>query len=136
MPRSKKYLELNSEPQADMFAGFSPLRTQVITRRKEFDDLFNGFSKMRAISYVISPDLLLDFYDKRGYKDLEVLVGENLSESYKQSLEQKNLNVTERLADLVGKGVLRVFIPTHTIHTKLYILEREGSTLSIFVCQK
>ena len=117
-----------SAPQADLFFGLSPLRTQVITRRNDFDGLFDGFNKMRAISYVISPDLLLDFYDKRGYTDLEVVVGENLSESYKQGLEQSNIEVTERLAGLVEKGVLRVFVPAHTIHTKLYILERSDST--------
>ncbi len=121
-------LSKRSALQADLFSGLSPLRTQVITRRNDFDGLFDGFNKMRAISYVISPDLLLDFYDKRGYTDLEVVVGENLSESYKQGLEQSNIEVTERLAGLVEKGVLRVFVPAHTIHTKLYILERSDST--------
>ncbi len=121
-------LSKRSALQADLFSGLSPLRTQVITRRNDFDGLFDGFNKMRAISYVISPDLLLDFYDKRGYTDLEVVVGENLSESYKQGLEQSNIEVTERLAGLVEKGVLRVFVPAHTIHTKLYILERGDCT--------
>lgn len=66
MTGPKKYHQSNSSPQIDMFAGLSPLQTQVIKRRKDFDSLFDGFSKMRAISYVISPDLLLDFFDKRG----------------------------------------------------------------------
>jgi hypothetical protein len=117
-------LPKRSSSQADLFSSTRSLRTQVITPRKDFDGLFDGFSKMRAVSYVISPDLLLDFYDKRGYADLEVVVGENLTESYRQGLEQSNIEVTERLAGLVEKGVLRVFVPTHTIHTKLYILER------------
>lgn len=85
-------------PQADLFYSTSQLRTQVITRRKDFDELFNGFSKMRAVSYVMSVDLLLDFYDRRGYTDLEIVVGENLSESYRQGLEQQNIEVVGRLA--------------------------------------
>jgi hypothetical protein len=119
---SKRH-KLSSIHQADMFAGLSPLRTQVITQRKEFDELFNGFNKMRAISYVISPDLLLEFYNKVGYTYLEIIVGENLSETYKQNLEQRGIEVVERLEELVEKGALRIFIPTHTIHTKFYILE-------------
>jgi hypothetical protein len=70
--------------QADLFAGLSPLRTCLISRRRDFDELFNGFTGMRAVSYVISPDLLLDFIDHRGYAWLEVVVGENLTQSYKQ----------------------------------------------------
>jgi len=111
--------------QADLFAGLSPLQTQVISRRKDFEELFDGFIRMRAISYVISPDLLLEFFDKRGYTKLEVVVGENLSEAYRKDLEQKGVEVTDQLAELVEKGVLRIFVPSRTIHTKLYILERE-----------
>ena len=124
MHDSSKRHKLNSVHQGDLFAGMSPLRTQVITRRKEFDELFNGFKKMRAVSYVISPDLLFEFYDKLGYVELEIIVGENLSETYRRNLEQKGIEVVERLEELVEKGALRIFIPTHTIHTKLYILER------------
>ena len=53
-------LTKRSSSQADLFSSTSPLRTQVITRRKDFDGLFDGFSKMRAVSYVISPDLPAD----------------------------------------------------------------------------
>ena len=114
--------------QGDLFAGLSPLQTRVIARRTDFDGLFEGFKRMRAISYVVSPDLLLEFFDKRGYSEVEVLVGENLSESYRKDLELKGLDVTERLAGLIEQGVLRVFVPTRTIHTKLYILERDDVT--------
>jgi len=128
MPHSSKHSRHQGILQADLFTGLSPLQTRVIARRKDFDELFDGFGKMRAISYVISPDLLLEFYDKRNYTDLEIVVGENFSESYKQGLEQRNIEVVERLAGLVERGMLRVFVPTHTIHTKLYILEKRGYT--------
>lgn len=109
--------------QGDLFAGLSPLQTRLIARRKDFDELFDGFTKMRAISYVISPDLLLEFFDQRGYTELEVVIGDSLSEVYKKDLEQKGVEVTDRLAEFVERGALRIFVPTRTIHTKLYILE-------------
>ena len=109
----------------DLFAGLSPLQTRLIVRRRDFEELFDGFTRMRAISYVISPDLLLEFFDHRGYRELEVVVGDNLSEVYRKDLEQKSVEVTDRLAELVEKGALRIFVPSRTIHTKLYVLERE-----------
>lgn len=124
MPGISKHSPRHSMLQADLFAGLSPLQTQVITRRKDFEELFDGFDRMRAISYVISPALLLEFFDKRGYIELEVVVGENLSEVYRNDLERKGVEVTDQLAELVEKGALRIFVPTRTIHTKLYILER------------
>ena len=39
--------------QADLFTGSLMLQTRVITRRKDFDDLFQGFSQMKAVSYEI-----------------------------------------------------------------------------------
>lgn len=53
------------------------------------------------------------------------MVGESLSEVYRKDLEQKGVEVTDQLAELVEKGVLQVFVLTRTIHTKLYILERD-----------
>jgi len=111
--------------QGSLFSGFPDLQTRLISRRKDFDDLFDGYEKMYAVSYVISPDLLLDFYDKRGYTELEIVVGENLSESYKHNLEQKPIELVDRLEELVETGALRIYIPSHTIHTKLYILEKQ-----------
>jgi hypothetical protein len=116
--------QVQSAFQADLFGGLSALRTRVIARRKDFDELFGGFARMRAVSYVISPDLLLEFFDRRGYVQLEVVVGENVTEPYKKDLEQKGIDVVDRLAELVEQDVLRVFVPTRSIHTKLYILER------------
>ncbi len=101
------------------------MQTRMISRRKDFDDLFDGYEKMYAVSYVISPDLLLDFYDKRGYTELEIIVGENLSESYKQNLEQKPIEIVERLEELVETDALHIYVPSHTIHTKLYILQKQ-----------
>ncbi len=91
--------------------------------------MFEGFTSLKAISYVASPDLLLEFFEKRGYTRVEILVGENLSESYRQSLDHKEIPVIERLAALVEKGSLRVLVPPKTVHTKLYLLTNDvGAT--------
>lgn len=103
-------------------------QTRVIQRRKDFEQLFEGFTSLKAISYVASPDLLLEFFEKRGYSQVEILVGENLSEPYRQALEQKGIPVIEQLASLVEKGLLRIYVPPKTIHTKLYFLENETLT--------
>lgn len=112
--------------QQDLFTGISTLKTKLVKRRVDFEQLFDGFEKMKAISYVISPDILMDFIDNRGYKEIEAIVGENLAESYRDNLKQKGIDVTERLLDFVEKGRLRIYVPSRTIHTKLYILEKES----------
>jgi len=114
--------------QSDLFAGLSPLQTRLIARRRDFDELFDGFTGIRAVSYVVSPDLLLDFIDRRGYAWIEVVVGENLTQSYKRNLEQKPIELVERLEGLVEDGTMRVYVPNHTIHTKLYLLEKQECT--------
>lgn len=54
MPYSKSPKNKNIL-QADLFAGLSPLQTRLIARRGDFDELFKGFIRMRAVSYVLSP---------------------------------------------------------------------------------
>ncbi|MBI5210140.1 MAG: phospholipase D family protein [Elusimicrobia bacterium] len=111
--------------QESLFPDPDFLKTAVIGRRKDFDALFEGFTRLRAISYVVSPDLLLELFS-RGFSDVEVLVGENLSESYRQILGERGPEAAERLAERVADGALRILVPERTVHTKLYILEREG----------
>ena len=101
------------------------MRTLVISQRQDFENLFKGFDKLKAISYVASLDLLLEFFDRNGYSEVEVLVGENLTSSYRRELEQKNIEDIERLVKRVEDGTLRIYIPNRNrvIHTKFYILE-------------
>ena len=111
--------------------GDSTLHTRVITQPQVFDELFDGFTAMHAVSYVASPDLLLDFLDRRGYRSVEVVVGEEerLAATFRQALAQKGPEVTERLVELARTGALRVYLPgSGVIHTKLYLLEREDLT--------
>ena len=112
--------------QESLFPDPEALRSKVILKRKDFEILFEGFTRLRAVSYVVSPDLLLDFLDKRGYESLEVVVGENLADAYRQDLAQKGVELTQQLAERVEKGTLRILVPDRTLHTKLYILDRPG----------
>ncbi|MBI2886176.1 MAG: phospholipase D family protein [Chloroflexi bacterium] len=113
------------------FAIQSPrVLSRVITSHRDFDGLFEGYSTLQGVSYVVSPDLLLDFFQKRGFSQVEVVVGENLTghhllDQYRQSLSQKGTEVALALAQLVEQGKLRVLVPKRTLHSKLYLLRNE-----------
>ncbi|NLE94788.1 MAG: hypothetical protein GX600_03755 [Dehalococcoidia bacterium] len=118
--------------QGSLFQGEGHLTdvvTQVIARRDDFQGLFDGFTTMRAVSYVVSSDLLRDFFQKRAYTEIEVVVGDDLTEPIlRQGLHDKPFDTVESLADRVEDGSLRILVPRRTIHTKLYILGRPGAT--------
>jgi hypothetical protein len=98
-----------------------------MSRRVDFEALFDGFTTMRAISYVVSSDLLREFLEKRGYQEIEVVVGDDLTEpALRQELQGKPIEILEALAARVESGSLRILVPRRTIHTKLYILKKPG----------
>ena len=114
--------------QGSLFQGIAQVETRVISHREDFEALFDGFTKMRAISYVVSSDLLREFFERRGYEEIEVVVGEDLTEpALRQDLQDKPIEILEALAVRVESGSLRIFVPRRSIHTKLYILERPGT---------
>ena len=101
------------------------VKTRVISRQRDFDGLFEGFAKLRAISYVSSADLLLELLDQRGFENVELLVGENLdSKQLKDDLVHKDPAITVRLAQELEAGRLRLLVPPRTVHTKFYILSQ------------
>lgn len=103
------------------------IHTLVISRQRDFDSLFEGFTGLRAISYISSADLVLEFLDKRGFDNIELLVGENLdTKQLKDDLAQKEPAVTVRLAQELETGRLRILTPSRPVHTKFYILNRGG----------
>jgi len=115
--------------QGSLFQGIAQVETRVISHREDFEALFEGFTKMRAISYVVSSDLLREFFEKRGYEEIEVVVGDDLTEpALRQDLQDKPIEILDKLAKRVENGSLRILIPRRSIHTKLYILERPGTT--------
>lgn len=111
--------------QGSLFQGIEQLETLVISHKGDFESLFDGFTKMRAIAYVVSSDLLSEFFQKRGYEKIEIVVGEDLTEpALRQELQDKPVEVLEALATRVENGSLRILVSRRSIHTKLYILER------------
>jgi hypothetical protein len=114
--------------QGNLFQGTDCVETQVISRREDFENLFDGFTKMHAIAYVVSSDLLREFFEKRSYQEIELVVGEDLTEpALRQELQDKPTEVVEALANRVENGSLRILISRRSIHTKLYILEKPGT---------
>jgi len=114
--------------QGTFFEGLGEISTRVISRKEDFESLFDGFTKMHAVSFVVSSDLLREFIQKRGYTDVEVVVGDDLAEpALRQELQDKAIETIEALAQCVEKGSLRIFIPRRPIHTKLYILARDNT---------
>ena len=117
--------------QGSLFQGIGDVQTRVISRRQDFESLFDGFTRMRGIAYVVSSDLLREFFEKRGYEGIEMVVGENMTEpALRQELQDKPLEVLELLAARVEDGSLRILVPRRSIHTKLYILDNtKGSRI-------
>ena len=108
-------------------SGPEPVQTVVISQQRDFDKLFDGFKHLRAISYVSSAELLLDFLNQQRFENIELLVGENIdAKRLKDDLAQREPSITERLAIEVERGALRILVPRHTVHTKLYILSGTG----------
>src|SRR3972149_6579181 len=102
------------------------IQSVVISRQRDFDALFDGFTELRAVSYVTSAALLLDFMENRSFRRVEVLVGENVTvQQLKGDLTHRGRTVTERIASEVEAGSLRILVPKRTIHSKFYLLSND-----------
>lgn len=112
--------------QKSLFDVAADLQTAVITKPGHFDTLFEGFSRLRCISYVTSGSLLLELVHSRGFESVELIVGEDLGPLERESLANEGASVVERLAAMVESGKLTVHIPKRVIHSKLYVLEGAG----------
>ena len=105
------------------------LQTVVISRQRDFDALFEGFTEMRAVSYVTSARLLLDFMENRGFRKVEILVGENVTvQQLKADLKHQERSITERIASEVEAGTLRILVHKRTIHSKFFMLRSDEFT--------
>ena len=102
------------------------LRTLVIAKRSDFDSLFRGFKQLRAVTYVATPRLLLQFFERFNFDRVQLVLGESFGGS-RESLRGEGLDVVEQLATHVEDGSLEVLIPESTIHTKLYMLTKPGT---------
>ena len=99
------------------------IQSVVITRQRDFDALFQGFTYLRAVSYVTSASLLLDLMENRGFRRVELLVGENVSSQHlKEELTHGDRPIVDRIASAVESGILRILVPKRSIHSKFYLL--------------
>ena len=104
--------------QKSLFEPLEMLQSRVFTKRGEFDALFEGFTSLRAISYVSTPELVLDLFEARDFKKVELIVGDSLAPLKKENLAGTDASVMDRLAALTEAGTLKVLVPKRTIHTK------------------
>ena len=122
-----------SLPQGDLFPepASAPVRTRVVARPKDFDSLFSGYTRLRAVSYAVSLHSLLELFGQ-GFETIEVVVGDSVSEAgFRLELASGALEAAERVTELIQQGRLRVLIPPRVIHSKLYLLEGERACRAI-----
>jgi hypothetical protein len=99
------------------------IQSVVLTRRRDFDALFEGFADLRAVAYVTSASLLLDLLENRGFRRVELVVGESVtSQKLKDELTHTDRPIVDRIASEVESGNLRILVPKRTIHSKFYLL--------------
>jgi len=102
-----------------------PFQMATLKRRNQWDMLFEGFSSMKAISFVVQPVFLLEYFSKRGYDKIELLVGKGLTEGYKEKLTDTKWQTIEELHEKTDSGELCLWGTKDEVHTKLYILEND-----------
>jgi len=105
----------------------SDFKTIVLRNKRNWDSLFKGYKKMRAITYMSSPDFILNQFDDLGFEYVEVLIGEGLASDLKSNLENKN-NSIERIMELITNNSLKIYGTKARVHTKMYLLSKEGET--------
>jgi hypothetical protein len=123
--------------QGTLFADASDIarhvRTVVIARKRDFESLFEGYTELLAVTYVATAGLLVELLERRGFDRAEVLLGDSLAtseaeaERLRSELASGGPDAADRLLDKVESGALTILLPERPVHTKLYILKREGS---------
>lgn len=113
-----------AQPALESLWDSGELQSAVISRQRDFDALFDGFTEFRGVSYITSTRLLLDFMENRGFKKFEILVGDSVTiQQLKEDLAHQERSLTERIAAEVETGALRVLVPKRTIHSKFFLLK-------------
>ena len=105
-----------------------PFKTKVLKRRNQWDKLFDEFLSMKAISFVTQPEFLLDYFEQRNYRRIELLVGKGLVDNYKTDMADTKWQTVEDLHQRTSKGELVLWGTKDLIHTKLYILTNDTFT--------
>jgi hypothetical protein len=108
------------------------LRTHIVRRTSKLDGLFGGFRRFRGISYGASPEVVLELIERFGYEHVELILGENLSQSYREKFG-RDRSPLEKLTELIEQGRVRILVPrgNFEIHTKLYFLDNGDDVVRI-----
>lgn len=101
--------------------------TIYLNRKSKWESLFNGFYKLRGVTYVTSPSFLLDLYSKYDFDEVELVIGHGYMDGYKKELEGKESEINS-LFSRVSDQTLKVYGTKATIHSKMYILTNEEIT--------
>ncbi len=102
-----------------------PFKMLTLKRRTQWDKLFDGFTQMKAISFVVQPVFLLEYFSQRGYEKIELLVGKGLTDQYKEKMSDTKIRVIEELHEKTSSEDLVLWGTKDEVHTKLYILEND-----------
>ena len=105
-----------------------PFKTAILKRRTQWDKLFNGFKRMKAVSFVVQPVFLLEYFDNRGYESIEILVGKGLTEQYKDKMADTKWQTIDQLHSKIDSDELVLWGTKDLVHSKLYILENDDFT--------
>lgn len=109
---------------------------ELLKSYKKFDEHFEGYSHLKAITYCNSPETLLKLYEKLGYESIEVFVGDKLSKDYREKLIGKP-SIADKLESLKERDKLRIYTLKEDgrseVHTKLYILEKDQDHAKIII---
>ena len=102
-------------------------KTVFLKNIRTWRNLFQGFPKIRGVTFVTSPDFLLSLYSDYDFEEVELLVGASLMDGYKKDLVGKEAAI-ESLYSRVCDGSLKLHGSKINIHTKMYILTNKEKT--------
>jgi hypothetical protein len=101
-------------------------QTFYLKRKRSWFNLFSGFTSLRGVTYVTSPGFLLELFgEEHGFEHVDILVGHSLADTYKDQLKGE-IGQIQLLYERIESGSLRVRSSNATIHSKIYVLEKEG----------
>ena len=101
-------------------------RIVAINSQKTAEKLFSeyDFTSLSGVTYVASLKLIDGYFNSYGFKSVELVIGENVSEAMlRGELKQADEDIIDRLTKRCQDGSLRILIPAKTDHSKFYLLE-------------
>jgi len=105
---------------------------EVLRRREAFEALFDGFRDMYAATRVDDPSRLLPLFAKRGYREVDIMVG-GCFESHHSRLRELDVDTLDRLVSLTEGGALTMYTPAAPVVLcgNLYLLYNNGSRVRV-----